>query len=114
MRYKQLHSLHEQLARNLDISLPAFPPKKFFPLTTNQQEDRRLSLEKYIQTIGQNPVVNNSGMLNGFLLNAQQETIGGPSNNEFMDIFLMNGCKITINVSTGDHSGSVLEVTFVV
>ncbi|XP_060819635.1 sorting nexin-17 [Bombus pascuorum] len=112
VRYKQLHSLHEQLARNLDISLPAFPPKKFFPLTTNQQEERRLSLEKYIQTIGQNPLVNNSGMLNGFLLNAQQETIGGPSNNEFMDIFLMNGCKITINVSTGDHSGSVLEKVY--
>ena len=114
MRYKQLYSLHEQLTRDLDISLPTFPPKKFFSLTINQQEERRLSLEKYIQTIGQNPVVNNSGILNGFLLNAQQETIGGPSNNEFIDIFLMNGCEITINVSTADHSGSVLEVTFLV
>ncbi|XP_076753254.1 sorting nexin 17 [Xylocopa sonorina] len=109
VRYKQLYSLHEQLSKDLDISLPSFPPKKFFPLTTNQQDERRLSLEKYIQAIGQNPVVNNSGMLNGFLLNAQQETVGGPSNNEVMDIFLMNGCKITINVSTGDHSGSVLK-----
>ncbi|KAK9306931.1 hypothetical protein QLX08_002559 [Tetragonisca angustula] len=110
VRYKQLHSLHEQLAKDLDISLPTFPPKKFFSLTTNQQEERRLSLEKYIQTIGQNPVVSNSEILNGFLLNAQQETIRDPSNNEFIDIFLMNGCKITINVSTADHSGSVLEV----
>lgn len=96
----------------MDISLPLFPPKKFFPLTTNQQEERRLSLEKYIQTIGQNPIVNNSGMLNGFLLNAQQETIGGPSNNEVMDIFLMNGCKRTINVSTRDHSGEVLKKVY--
>ncbi|XP_043787207.1 sorting nexin-17 isoform X2 [Apis laboriosa] len=112
VRYKQLYSLHEQLTRDLDISLPLFPPKKFFPLTTNQQEERRLSLEKYIQTIGQNPVVNNSGMLNGFLLNAQQETIGGPSNNEVMDIFLMNGCKRTINVSTRDHSGEVLKKVY--
>ncbi|OAD60529.1 Sorting nexin-17 [Eufriesea mexicana] len=112
VRYKQLYSLHEQLARDLDISLPSFPPKKFFPLTTSQQEERRLSLEKYIQAIGQNPVVNNSGMLNGFLLNAQQETVGGPSNHELMDVFLMNGCKITINVSTGDHSGSVLKKVY--
>lgn len=110
MRYKQLYSLHEQLAKDLDITIPSFPPKKFFPLTANQQEERRLSLEKYIQAIGQNLVVNNSGMLNGFLLNAQQETMGGPSDNEFMDIFLMNGCKITINISTGDHSGDVLKV----
>ncbi|KAF3427754.1 hypothetical protein E2986_05278 [Frieseomelitta varia] len=112
VRYKQLHSLHEQLAKDLDVSLPTFPPKKFFSLTTNQQEERRLSLEKYIQTIGQNPVVSNSEILNGFLLNAQQETIRGPSNNEFIDIFLMNGCKITISVSTADHSGSVLEKVY--
>ncbi|KOC70709.1 Sorting nexin-17 [Habropoda laboriosa] len=112
VRYKQLYSLHEQLAKDLDMSLPSFPPKKFFPLTTNQQEERRLSLEKYIQAIGQNPGINNSGLLNGFLLNAQQETIGGPSDNELMDIFLMNGSKIAINVSTGDHSGGVLKKVY--
>lgn len=112
MRYKQLYSLHEQLTKDLNISLPSFPPKKFFPLTTNQQEERRFSLEKYIQSIGQNTVVNNSGMLNGFLLNAQQETVGGPCNDEVMDIFLMNGNKIIVNVSTGDHSSNVLRVLF--
>lgn len=113
MRYKQLHNLHEQITKDLDIPLLSFPPKKFFPLTINQQEERRLSLEKYIQSIGQNAVVNNSGMLNAFLLNAQQETIGGLSNNEFMDIFLMNGSKITINVSSGDYSGIVLKVILI-
>lgn len=113
MRYKQLHNLHEQLAKDLDIPFPAFPPKKFFPLTVNQQEERRVSLEKYIQSIGQNTVVNNSGLMNAFLLNAQQETIGGLSDNEFMDIFLMCGYKIPVNVSTGDHSGAVLKVTLI-
>ncbi|XP_076178901.1 sorting nexin 17 [Ptiloglossa arizonensis] len=112
VRYKQLHNLHEQITKDLDIPLLSFPPKKFFPLTINQQEERRLSLEKYIQSIGQNAVVNNSGMLNAFLLNAQQETIGGLSNNEFMDIFLMNGSKITINVSSGDYSGIVLKKVY--
>ncbi|KZC06151.1 PREDICTED: sorting nexin-17 [Dufourea novaeangliae] len=112
VRYKQLHNLHEQLTKDLDTLLPSFPPKKFFPLTTNQQEERRLSLEKYIQLIGQNAVINNSGMLNAFLLNAQQETIGGLSNNECMDVFLMNGCKIIVNVSLGDHSGAVLKKVY--
>lgn len=110
MRYKQLHNLHEQLSKDLDISLPIFPPKKFFPLTINQQEERRLSLEKYIQSIGQNVAINNSEILNGFLLNAQEETVGGPSKNETLDIFLMNGSKISLNVSTGEHSGQVLKV----
>ncbi|XP_031835943.1 sorting nexin 17 [Nomia melanderi] len=112
VRYKQLHNFHEQLTKDLDISLPSFPPKKFFPLTANQQEERRLSLEKYIQSIGQNEIINNSGMLNAFLLNAQQETIGALVNDESMDIFLMNGCKIIINVSAGDHSGIVLKKVY--
>ena len=112
VRYKQLHNLHEQLAKDLDIPFPSFPPKKFFPLTVNQQEERRVSLEKYIQSIGQNTAVNNSGLMNAFLLNAQQETIGGLSDNESMDIFLMCGYKIPVNVSTGDHSGAVLKKAY--
>ncbi|XP_012228574.1 sorting nexin-17 [Linepithema humile] len=109
VRYKQLHNLHVQLCKDLDTSLPIFPPKKLFPLTVSQQEERRLALEKYIQSIGQNIAVNNSEILNGFLLNAQQETIGGLSQNETLDIFLMDGFKISLNVSTDEHSGEVLK-----
>lgn len=113
MRYKQLYNLHVQLSKNLDISLPIFPPKKFFPLTPNQQEERRLALEKYIQSIGQNVAINNSEILNGFLLNAQQETVGDLSETEILDIFLMNGSKISLNVSTGEYSGEILKVYFI-
>lgn len=113
MRYKQLYNLHVQLSKDLDISLPIFPPKKFFPLTPNQQEERRLALEKYIQSIGQNIAINSSEILNGFLLNAQQETIGGLSETETLIIFLMNGSKISLNVSTREHSGEILKVYFV-
>lgn len=50
LRYKQLHSLHEQLKRSLpNLILPHFPSKKLFPLTTGQLEDRRAHLERYIQ-----------------------------------------------------------------
>lgn len=98
------------------MSLPIFPPKKFFPLTPNQQEERRLALEKYIQSIGQNVAINNSEILNGFLLNAQQETVGDLSETETetLDIFLMNGSKISLNVSTREYSGEILKVCFII
>ncbi|XP_050445632.1 sorting nexin-17 [Cataglyphis hispanica] len=112
VRYKQLYNLHVQLSKNLDISLPIFPPKKFFPLTPNQQEERRLALEKYIQSIGQNVAINNSEILNGFLLNAQQETVGDLSETEILDIFLMNGSKISLNVPTGEYSGEILKKVY--
>lgn len=90
--------------------LPIFPPKKFFPLTTTQQEERRLALEKYIQSIGQNIAINNSEILNGFLLSAQLESVNGLSEQETLDIFLMSGSKISLNISPEEHSGKVLEV----
>ncbi|XP_029662616.1 sorting nexin-17 [Formica exsecta] len=114
VRYKQLYNLHVQLSKDLDMSLPIFPPKKFFPLTPNQQEERRLALEKYIQSIGQNVAINNSEILNGFLLNAQQETVGDLSETETetLDIFLMNGSKISLNVSTREYSGEILKKVY--
>lgn len=112
VRYKQLYNLHVQLSKDLDMSLPIFPPKKFFPLTPNQQEERRLALEKYIQSIGQNIAINNSEILNGFLLNAQQETVGDLSETETLDIFLMNGSKISLNVSTREYSSEILKKVY--
>ncbi|XP_008549065.2 sorting nexin-17 [Microplitis demolitor] len=109
VRYKQMLNLHEQLVKEIDITLPTFPPKKFFPLTANQQEDRRLSLEKYIQTIGQNPAINNSELLNGFLLNAQQETSARVMENDEFLVHLMNNQQIKLQISTGDSSSKVLE-----
>lgn len=102
--------MHIQLSKDLNVPLPLFPPKKLFPLTISQQEERRLALEKYIQSVGQNITINNSEILNGFLLNAQQETVGSFSENNVLDIYLMNGSKISLTVSTGEHSGVVLKV----
>ena len=51
VRYKQLHNLNEQLKKQHGANnVPAFPPKKFLPLSSNQLEERRAMLEKYIQT----------------------------------------------------------------
>ncbi|XP_024940784.1 sorting nexin-17 [Cephus cinctus] len=109
VRYKQLHNLHKQLMKDLDVPLPPFPPKKLFPLTITQQEERRFSLEKYIQTIGQNSSINNCELLNGFLLNAQLETAGESTENQSLDVYLMNDCKIILSVSAGENSGQVLR-----
>lgn len=50
LRYSQLHSLHDQLRRALpNFMLPPFPKKKLFLLNTGQLEERRASLERYIQ-----------------------------------------------------------------
>ncbi|KAJ8669589.1 hypothetical protein QAD02_000848 [Eretmocerus hayati] len=111
VRYKQLHSLHEQLLKDLQ-SLPSFPPKKLFPLTVSQREERRLSLDKYIQTIGQNTNINNSEILNGFLLSAQLESTIIQIDEENVDIFLMDGTKINIDVSVAENSSQVLKKAF--
>lgn len=52
VRYRQLLCLHEQLKRELEQpgSLPSFPPKKLLPLSLGQLDERRLMLEKYLQT----------------------------------------------------------------
>ena len=113
VRYKQLLNLHEQLVNGLNVPLPPFPPKKFFPLTVNQQEERRLALERYIQTIGQNTSINNSELLNGFLRNAQQETGGRVTENENFEVLLMNGQNVIVKVSTGDSSNIVLKVIII-
>jgi sorting nexin-17 len=49
VRYRQLHSLNDLLKRICE-GLPHFPPKKYWPLSANQIEERRSLLEKYIQT----------------------------------------------------------------
>lgn len=108
VRYKQLLNLHVQLGKDLDVVLPEFPPKKLFPLTINQQEERRALLEKYIQTIGQNSTINSSELLNGFLLHAQQETAAENPNEQNLDVFLINGYKISVLTSCREHSEQVL------
>uniref|UniRef100_A0A182WF87 PX domain-containing protein n=1 Tax=Anopheles minimus TaxID=112268 RepID=A0A182WF87_9DIPT len=110
LRYKQLHSLHEQLKRSLpSIALPSFPPKKLLSLTPNQIEQRRLSLERYIQLVGQDPVLCRSELLRAFLLNAQQESSFTECSEVTLDVYLMNGYRISANVYTTDCTSKVLQ-----
>uniref|UniRef100_A0A0K8TSY8 Putative sorting nexin n=1 Tax=Tabanus bromius TaxID=304241 RepID=A0A0K8TSY8_TABBR len=110
LRYKQLHSLHEQLKRSLSsLVLPSFPPKKLLPLTPNQLESRRVSLERYVQLLGQDPVFSKSELLRTFLLNAQQESSSTETRETSLDVYLMNGYRISVDCYTTDCSTKVLE-----
>lgn len=51
VRYKQLHNFNEQLKKLYGPeNVPSFPPKKLFPLSVIQIEERRTHLEKYMQS----------------------------------------------------------------
>jgi len=110
VRYRQLYTLHEQLRREfVAATLPTFPPKKLFPLTGIQIDERRLSLEKYLQLISQDPRISNSQTFNTFLLSAQQETRRERTENVNLDVYLMNEHRITVSVLTIERSDVVLE-----
>lgn len=113
VRFKQLHNLHEQLRKEYGASaVPCFPPKKLLPLSVSQLEERRLLLEKYIQSIGQDSELVSSELLKGFLLSAQYETSCQQQEmvhcETMLEVYLMNGSKITLDVLTTDRSDQVL------
>ncbi|KAF5281169.1 hypothetical protein FQR65_LT14849 [Abscondita terminalis] len=109
VRYKQLHNLNEQLRKEFSPeTLPLFPPKKILPLTGGQLEDRRILLEKYIQTLGQDSRLVSSQLLIGFLLSAQQETTCEKKQEMKLDIYTMNNFQIIVRVLSTDRTEQVL------
>jgi len=108
VRYRQLHSFHDQIKKEFG-SLPNFPPKKILSLTAGQLEERRVQLEKYIQTLSQNIEVSGSTTFNNFLLQAQQESQSEAVENVCIDMYLMNGNKLSLSIVSTDQTDSVLE-----
>lgn len=135
LRYKQLHSLNEQLRRQcLPIGqiIPEFPPKKFLPLTNNQVEIRRQALEHYLQIVGQDTRVSRMPIFQQFFLNSQLETAStegvfdeyfgyGTEENgsharveEFMrgvclEVILPNGYQLKVDCYVSDNATSLLR-----
>ena len=110
VRYRQLHSLHDQLKREFSAaSLPTFPPKKLFNLNDKEVEERRLMLEKYMQLISQDHRISNCQTFNTFLLTAQKKTRREAMENVSLDVFLMNEHKITVNVLSTEQTDVVLD-----
>ena len=60
-RYRDFHELHCELKKSLDTSsLPDFPPKKLRNLSPRVIEERRLLLEKYLQSVLSNSMIHPS------------------------------------------------------
>lgn len=112
LRYKQLLHLHQTLSKafasSTGIQLPAFPPKKLLPLSLSQVEERRLQLEKYLQNISQDKAICNSPIFNLFLLEAQRESTRIREGQVHLDIELVNGQKIRLQIVTHDSADAIL------
>uniref|UniRef100_A0A0L8I288 PX domain-containing protein n=1 Tax=Octopus bimaculoides TaxID=37653 RepID=A0A0L8I288_OCTBM len=111
VRYRQLHHLHEQLKKQFGAStLPPFPPKRLLSLSQAQLDERRISLERYIQMVSQVPEIASCSIFNSFLLNAQQESMQQIEESVNLEVYLMNDHKLTVNITSTDQTEDVLEV----
>nr|CAG4645522.1 EOG090X05ZS [Lynceus sp. MCZ IZ 141354] len=111
LRYKQLRHLHDQLVKlyNSD-SLPCFPGKRFFSLSSSQAEERRLLLERYVQLVAQDVRISNSAVLTTFLRQAQQEThLNCTSNEVMLCIILPSSDTTVVEVGPTEQTESVMK-----
>lgn len=110
LRYKQIHNFNEQLRKLYGPeNVPNFPPKKLFPLSAMQVDERRSLLEKYMQSVAQSNLLRNCEVVVSFLLLAQQESFGEDTRDVSVDIYLMNNVQTSITISTSDSYTVVLE-----
>ncbi|XP_071941803.1 sorting nexin-17-like [Antedon mediterranea] len=112
LRYSQLHDFNEKLKKEFGseiINNFKFPPKKLLGLNQIQKEERREKLEHYIQLLSQDARVANSDVFNGFLISAQKETEKGIPESVELNVYLMNGHKITVDIMSTDQAEDVLE-----
>ncbi|XP_071855202.1 sorting nexin-17-like isoform X1 [Apostichopus japonicus] len=112
VRYSQFHDFHEQLKKESGNSFyghDRFPPKKLLPLTSVQKKERRERLEKYIQAVSQDGRIVNGDLFKGFLLSAQKETRREEPRDESLNVYLMNGNKVTIDIKSTDQTDDVTE-----
>lgn len=110
LRYSQLRDLNDQLRAEFpSAELTDFPPKRMFSLKGDSLNERRLLLEKYIQSVGQCQEIWTSGMFATFLHKAQQETRREETIPVSLDVYLTNGAKVSIDINSTDQTNDVLE-----
>jgi len=112
LRYRQLRHLHDQLKKLFSAeTIPEFPSKKLLPLSPLQTEERRLQLEKYIQSISQDQRINSSTFFHSFLRLAQNEThlSNEEHRNVHIRITLPGDELLTIPVLATEETSSVIK-----
>ncbi|CAI8006741.1 Sorting nexin-17 [Geodia barretti] len=110
LRYSHLLHFSQELGRNFDTSgLDEFPTKRVFSLTAAQLDERRAGLERYLHSVCQDRVIQQSDMLKEFLVAAQKASSGVTDEDVSMEIFLINGNSVTISGQSFSRSDEVLE-----
>lgn len=109
-RYSALSALHDKLKREFGAGcLEQFPGKSFFYMRPDQAHYRRLCLQRWIQKIAQQPLVRDSVTFQTFLLNSQKEVQKGPEEDVQLEIFLVNGKSVNVDIVSTDQTDDVLE-----
>ena len=119
LRYSQLCAFHSELHRLFSKCMAQtqpFPPKKLFHLSAREIDERRLLLERYLQSIVQNRALISSSYFNEFFLHAQHETVVDQSSRNLttetvtLTIHLLNRYEVTLeNVSADASTGQLLD-----
>ncbi|XP_069477542.1 sorting nexin-31 isoform X2 [Ambystoma mexicanum] len=110
VRYSDLHKWNEKLRRQFGKSVPPFPRKFYLAMTNSMAEERRFQLERYLQSVGANPIISSSELFVCYFKNLQMDTFGIEEQKANLDIYLPNGRKIRIDVQTSDSAERVLEI----
>lgn len=111
-RFSVLARLHDRLKKQYGQGcLEQFPEKKIFYMKPEQANFRRYQLQVWLQKIGAQPLIVQGETFQQFLLNAQNEVKKGPEEDCQLDVYLVNGKKVTIDVVSTDQTNDVLETT---
>eukprot|EP00041_Stephanoeca_diplocostata_P007025 m.97100 g.97100 ORF g.97100 m.97100 type:complete len:500 (-) comp16686_c0_seq1:188-1687(-) len=109
-RYSTFQKLHERLKKQYGAGcLEQFPPKQMFYLKPEQAHFRRYQLQNWLQKIGAQPLIVQGETFQTFLLNAQKEVQKGPEEDVQLEIFLVNGKSVTVDIMSTDQTFDVLE-----
>ncbi|CAF1107103.1 unnamed protein product [Rotaria sordida] len=119
LRYSQLRAFNDELQRLFPVSMiniQPFPPKKFFNLSLREIDERRILLERYLQSVVQHKSLISSSYFDDFFLNAQRETFLSELVNKTYSekinftIYLLNQHKIIIeNLSPYDNTSKLFD-----
>jgi hypothetical protein len=77
--------------------------------TRLQAHFRRFQLQNWMQKIGAQPLIVQGEIFQSFLLNAQKEVMKGPEEDVQLEIFLVNGKSVTVDICSTDQTDDVLE-----
>jgi sorting nexin-17 len=111
-RFSILSKLNDRLKKQYGQGcLEQFPEKKIFYMKPEQANFRRYQLQVWLQKIGAQPLIVQGETFQNFLLNAQKEVSKGPEEDVQLEIYLVNGKKVTIDIMSTDQTNDVLETT---